>query len=133
MNSANVLHRASKVVLPLMLAGLLLLLGYSVVYQVQNPGLTQQARQRPENQTQGQDQEQTQEMMEMVSSLMQRVQEDPQDVESLEQLGLIFMRMEAWERAAQFWKRVLEQEPEHLQARQQLANCYYRQEEHAQA
>ncbi|MGM0423766.1 MAG: tetratricopeptide repeat protein [Thermodesulfobacteriota bacterium] len=133
MSSANPLSLVSRVVLPLMLLGLLLLLGYTIAYQVKNPGLTQQATQQRGGQEQAQDPEQTQEMMDMVSALMQRVQEDPQDLEALEQLGLIFMRMEAWDRAAKFWKRLLEQEPEHGQARQQLANCYFRQEEYAQA
>ncbi len=117
----------TKLVLALMLLGLLLMLGYTLAYRLEDPGLTRMSRQQTQEQAQGQ------EMMDMLSGLMQRLEEDPEDIENLQRLGLVFMRMEAWDRAVQFWKRVLSLEPENIEARQQLANCYYRMEEYAQA
>ena len=116
-------------ILVLMLAGLMLMVGYSVLYQLDNPGMTRDISQQARGQGQAADRQ----MMDMVSGLMQNLQEDPGDIETLERLGLIFMRMESWERASGFWERILEQDSEHIQARQQLANCYFRMEEYAQA
>jgi len=90
----------------------------SAVYRTSNPSLVREVEQSGADH--GQD------VMAMIGQLMQRLQENPQDPEILESLARAFSHMQAWDRAGQFWKRLLAVEPGNSQARQQLAMTLYR-------
>jgi tetratricopeptide (TPR) repeat protein len=55
-----------------------------------------------------------------IGNLMTRLEQNPQDLEALNSLGLLFMEMHAWDRAAVFWNRVLSLEPENVSAHYHL-------------
>lgn len=116
MNSRNGLVSVSAY--GLLILALLLLVGYSVLYRLDHPGLTVHR-----HDAQSMEQE---DMMGMVGQLMQRLEEDPEDITALRSLGRAFMRMEAWSEAQRFWIRLLDLRPENVSARQQLAMCFFR-------
>jgi Tfp pilus assembly protein PilF len=93
----------------------------SAVYRTTNPSLVKEVEQSGADH--GQD------VMAMIGQLMQRLQENPQDPDILESLAMAFSRLQAWDRAGQFWKRLLAVEPGNTQARQQLAMTLYRQQD----
>lgn len=107
------------------LVALVCMLGFSTLYRLEHPSLTRVVHQ---NQAGGQE-----DMMGMVGQLMQRLEENPEDVSTLRTLGQMFMRMQAWSEAQRFWARLLALEPEDVQARQQLSMSLFRQEEYAAA
>ncbi|MDZ7762413.1 MAG: tetratricopeptide repeat protein [Desulfovermiculus sp.] len=95
------------------------------MYRLEHPSLTRVVHQ---NQSGGEE-----DMMGMIGQLMQRLEENPEDVSTLRTLGQVFMRMQAWSDAQRFWTRLLALEPEDVQARQQLSMCLFRQEKYAAA
>ena len=111
--------------LGLVLLALVSMLGYSTLHRLENPSLTRVVHQ---NHSGGQE-----DMMGMVGQLMQRLEENPEDVSTLRMLGQVFMRMQAWSEARRFWSRLLALEPGDIQARQQLSMCLFRLEEYAAA
>ncbi len=126
MKSGNPAYNlGQKAVLCLMGLGLAGILVASLAYRIEHPGLTERRGQSTPAKAD--------EMMSRISGLMQRIQDNPDDVEALQQLGHVFMSMQAWDRAARFWQRVLEQQPEDTHARKQLAMCFYRQQDYERA
>ncbi len=93
----------------------------SAVYRTTNPSLVREVEQGGA--------EHGQDVMTMISQLMQRLQDNPQDPGILESLARAFTQMQAWDRAGMFWKRLLAVEPGNIQARQQLAMALYRQQD----
>ena len=102
--------------------GLIFLFIGSVVYRVQNPGLTMQSR--PTESTMA---------MTEITDLMARLDNEPNHLPTLMALGDQFMRMGAWERAAVFWRRSLAQEPTLDRAMNGLGVAYYNMDQFAEA
>lgn len=98
--------------------GLVLLFIGSIVYRLQNPSLTMQARPSEASMA-----------MNEIAALMARLDNEPNHLPTLLSLGDQFMRMSSWERAAVFWKRVLAVEPEQDRALNGLGVAYYNMEE----
>lgn len=93
--------------------GLVTMFLWSFAYRIQHPSLTQVSRHRqapPQDQAEmpGQGEESP---MAMITALMQRLKDNPDDVDTLSILGEQFMRMEQWDRAAQLLNRALTVEP----------------------
>jgi len=120
--------KGAKLVLILVGICLLGVLGYSMVYRVQHPFLTQQ-RERPGQASQ----QPSRDNMGRIAELMSQIQENPRDVRALTEVARRFMSMNAFERAAKFWERVLRISPEDPEPRQGLAMCYYRLNRHQDA
>jgi cytochrome c-type biogenesis protein CcmH/NrfG len=104
---------------------LVLMVGYSVAYRWANPSLTihRSHSHAPEQN----------DMTDMIGSLMQRLEHNPEDADALRGLGQAFMRMQAWSQARRFWERLVAVEPGNTDARQRLAMCLFRLEEYAAA
>jgi tetratricopeptide (TPR) repeat protein len=86
---------------------LTLIFASSFLYRTANPSLT--VRPKPSmGKVQG--------PMEEIGKLMSRLEQNPSDMEALNSLGLLFMEMQAWERAAVFLNRLLSLDPEHVSA-----------------
>jgi len=125
MSSKPAYNIGQKAVLCFMGLSLVGMLIASVAYRIDHPSLT-------EHRDKG-SQAQADAMMSRISGLMERLQDNPEDVEAMQQLGHIFMAMQAWDRAARFWERVLEHRPQDGHARKQLAMCYYQQQSYDDA
>lgn len=124
MNTENNLSPGHKAVLGLVALGLIMIIVSSFVHRVRNPSLT----------VHRQGAEQSEAMpMEMIGQLMSNLEQNPEDVKTLQALGRAFMSMEAWDRAAKFWQRLLKVDPEDKNAAHQLAMCYFRMQEFEQA
>lgn len=68
-----------------------------------------------------------------VSALMGRVQANPEDLDALRQLAMLFMRMGAWERAMGLWDTLLAKAPQDLEALNQKGVCLFQLGRHAEA
>jgi tetratricopeptide (TPR) repeat protein len=90
---------------------LTLIFAGSFLYRTANPSLT--VRPQPSMGT-------VQGPMEEIGKLMSRLEQNPGDVETLNSLGLLFMEVQAWERSAVFWNRLLSLDPEHVSAHYHL-------------
>ncbi|ACV68275.1 tetratricopeptide repeat protein [Desulfohalobium retbaense] len=106
----------NKCVLAALGAGLVILFAGSVVYRTMHPSLVVQTNQPQSGGG----------SMEQISALMGQLQENPGDVNALSRLAIAFSRMEAWDRAATFWQRVLDQEPANMRALQGMAMASFR-------
>lgn len=92
----------------------------SVFFRMQNPSLTIQVKEK--NTPLG--------SMAKISHLMQKLQDNPQDVHTLQKLALAFMSIQAWDRAKHFWERILDIENSNNYARSKLAMCYFHKKEY---
>lgn len=71
--------------------------------------------------------------MKMISELMQKLQEDPENVHVLHTLGEQFMRMQQWERASQLLNRALVVEPQNTSVLNLLGICDFNREKFKEA
>jgi tetratricopeptide (TPR) repeat protein len=94
--------------------GLAFLFIASILYRVQNPSLTMQARQ-----------DQQAAVMSKIAELMAGLDKEPNHLPTLMTLGDLFMRIGSWEQAAVFWKRALAVDPAQGQALNGLGVAYY--------
>lgn len=83
-----------RLVVAVIALGLVLIFIGSIIYRLQNSGLTMQARPSESSMA-----------MNEISQLMARLDTEPNHLPTLMALGDQFMRMGSWERAAVFWKR----------------------------
>lgn len=102
--------------------GLIFLFIGSVVYRLQNPGLTMESRPAESSMA-----------MNEITDLMARLDNEPNHLPTLMALGDQFMRMGSWERAAVFWRRSLAQEPTLDRAMNGLGVAYYNMDQFADA
>lgn len=103
-----------KLVVGFVCVGLLAMFLWSFAYRVDNPSLTETPRQRAAQSGDDHDHEGEGEggdSMRMITSLMAKLQENPNDVHTLHVLGEQFMRMQQWERAGQLLDRAMSVEP----------------------
>lgn len=106
------------------------LLFAAVVYRVENPTIVQHEEQRQMPGSGGMDK-----MGDMaeVTAMMKRLQENPEDLETMRSLGMTFMEMQAWERALAFWDMVLERHEHDVMALNQKGFCLFELEKYAEA
>ncbi len=114
-----------RVVFVFMGCALVAMFVFAVNFRIQNPSLTQVVKQ-----TSGPDQSR---MMAMVGQLMEKLQEDPEDISTLRTLATVFMSLQEWKRARHFWQRLLEVDSGNVQARQELALVFFRLNEYTRA
>lgn len=101
----------------------------AVVYRVENPSIVQheERREMPGGMGQaGGD-------MAGISSMMQKLQANPEDVEAMRSLGMAFMEMKAWDKSASFWDMILEKSPDDVMALNQKGFCLFELGKHAEA
>jgi tetratricopeptide (TPR) repeat protein len=103
-----------RFVVAVMGLGLAFLFIASILYVVQNPSLTMQARQ-----------DQHAAAMSKIAELMAGLDKEPNHLPTLMTLGDQFMRIGSWEQAVVFWKRALAVDPAQDQALNGLGVAYY--------
>lgn len=103
-----------RFVVAVMGLGLAFLFIASILYVVQNPSLTMQARQ-----------DQQAAAMSKIAELMASLDKEPNHLPTLMTLGDQFMRIGSWEQAVVFWKRALAVDPAQDQALNGLGVAYY--------
>lgn len=109
----------TKFVVGAVLVGLLAMFLWTFAYRVDNPSLTQTPRQKVQHSTEDGHDHTEEELaamngeggMKMITALMQKLQENPNDVPTLITLGEQFMRMQQWERASQLLDRAMAAAP----------------------
>ena len=111
-----------RLVVAVMALGLILLFLGSIVYRLQNPSLTIQARPS-----------ETSMAMNEISELMARLDSEPNHMPTLMALGDRFMRIGSWERAAAFWKRTIALDPTLERALNGLGVAYYNMDQFAES
>ncbi|NCC23599.1 MAG: tetratricopeptide repeat protein [Deltaproteobacteria bacterium] len=106
---------------------LVMILISSFVYRMTNPSLTLVARSGDQGKKgQGMDSG----AMTDVAAHMAMLQEDPRNMEALLNLGVAFMRMEAWDRALVFWNRALDVDPKNRMALNQKGVALFQMDRH---
>lgn len=102
----------------------------AVSYRVENPTIVQheEPREMP-----GGGSMQKMGDMSGISAMMQRLQENPDDIEVMRSLGMSFMEMQAWERALAFWDMVLERHDHDVMALNQKGFCLFELERYDEA
>lgn len=109
-----------RLVIAVLGLGLVLLFVGSILYRLQNPSLTMQARQGQQSAA-----------MNEIAELMARLDSEPNHLPTLMALGDQFMRMGSWERASVFWKRALAVDPAQDRALNGLGVAYYNMDQFA--
>jgi len=113
-----------KLVVAFVAAGLVIMFLWSFAYRVQHPSLVQAPRQSSAQSAQGDEHDHdSEDQMKMITGLMQRLKEKPNDVATLSLLGEQFMRMQQWERAGQLLGRALAVEPANTEMLNLLGIC----------
>ncbi|MBG3878425.1 tetratricopeptide repeat protein [Desulfovibrio oxamicus] len=119
----NPLDGGRKLVLLAVCVGLAAMLGASFLYRLSNPTLVQQGRQaaaQEEGEHSGE--------MEIVSALMQKVQQNPNDAGALFALGQHFLDHSDWARAEGFLARAVVASPADPQPLYMLGIAQYQQQ-----
>ena len=124
----------SRVVMFLLLC-LGLILFAAVAYRVENPSIVQhEERQEMPGGGMGKmgDMDKMGDMA-GVSSMMKKLQDNPDDVEAMRSLGMAFMDMQAWDKAMSFWDMVLQKNDKDVMALNQKGFCLFELEKYAEA
>ena len=101
----------AKVVALIVAAGLLAMLAWTVVWRAEHPSLVEKPRQsRAQASSQGMPGD-PQQNMGMITALMEKLKENPDDVHTLHTLAEQFMRMQAWDRAEALLERAVVADP----------------------
>jgi tetratricopeptide (TPR) repeat protein len=102
----------------------------AVVYRVENPTIVkfEERREMPGGGS-------MEKMGDMagVSSMMKRLQDNPDDMEAMRSLGMSFMEMQAWDKALTFWNMVLERHADDVMALNQKGFCLFELEQYPEA
>ncbi len=124
MNNEAHIYSAYKVAAFFGLFCLAVLLVSFVSYRIEHPSLTKE-RQAPAKASNN--------PMGDMTALMKRLEKNPQDKEALYKLGHRFMRMQAWDKALQFWNRFLRLQPENKSVLTQKGFCLFQKDKFAKA
>jgi tetratricopeptide (TPR) repeat protein len=119
-----------------LLACLGLMLFAAVAYRVDNPSIVQhEERQEMPAGGMGQSGEMGQMGGDMsgIASMMQKLKDNPDDVEAMRALGMSFMDMRAWDKSMSFWDMLLAKNPSDVMALNQKGFCLFELEKHAEA
>ena len=124
-----------KLVVGFVAAGLVAMFLWAFAYRVDHPSLVQAPRQPRAAQADDHDHEQQGDEagMKMIATLMQRLQENPNDVDTLAILGEQFMRMQQWERATQLLERALAAAPGNVEVLSMLGICDFNREKYRES
>ena len=68
-----------------------------------------------------------------ISAMMKQLQDHPDDVEAMRALGMAFMDMQAWDKAASFWDMILNKAPSDVMALNQKGICLFERKLYAEA
>jgi tetratricopeptide (TPR) repeat protein len=118
-NKAN-LSSVQKVAALLSLLFLVVILVSFVVYRIDHPSLTRHEQVAADP-------------MSDMTSLMERLQENPEDKQALFMLGQRFMQMQAWDKALEFWNRLQKLESENKSVLTQKGFCLFQKDKYEQA
>lgn len=100
----------------------------SVLYRVENPNLTVQAKQK-NSAPQG-----MQQMgMGGLQEMMAKAEAEPENVNNLIELGNAFLMMRAWDRALEFLEKARALEPENVMVLKSVGICYFQKEKYEEA
>lgn len=110
----------------IMLLGLGLMVFAAVVFRVENPSITVHEEQRSmPGKSGGMGAMGGNGNMSEIAATMQRLQANPEDTDAMRDLGMMFMEMKAWERAATFWDMLVQREPKDVAAINQKGYCLF--------
>jgi tetratricopeptide (TPR) repeat protein len=100
----------------------------AVVYRVENPSLVrrEEAREMPASRSDASS-------MAGISSMMKKLQDDPDNVDLMRALGMAFMDMQAWDKSISFWDMVLKKNEADIMALNQKGFCLFELEKYAEA
>lgn len=101
-----------KAVVLVVAAGLVAMVAWTLVWRAENPSLVQKPRQSRQAQSGGMPMDSEQNMG-MITAMMEKLKENPNDVHTLHTLAEQFMRMQAWERAEALLERAIVVDPTH--------------------
>ncbi len=121
---------ARRRVIMFLLACLGVMLFAAVAYRVENPSIVQ--HEQPQEMPDGGGMEAMGDMA-GVSAMMKKLQENPEDVESMRSLGMSFMDMRAWDKALSFWEMILQRNENDVMALNQKGFCLFELEKHSEA
>ncbi|WP_092123728.1 tetratricopeptide repeat protein [Desulfonatronum thiosulfatophilum] len=111
-----------RLILVVVALGLALLFVGSIIYRLQNPSLTMQARTSQSTMA-----------MNEIADMMARLDNEPNHLPTLMALGDQFMRLGSWERAAVFWRRSLAVDPTEDRAMNGLGVAYYNMDQYSES
>jgi tetratricopeptide (TPR) repeat protein len=113
-----------------LLVSLAVLFFAAVVYRVEHPSIVQreEARQMPGGG--GMD---AMGDMSGLSAMMKKLQDNPDDMETMRSLGMTFMEMKAWDKSISFWDMILERVDDDIMALNQKGFCLFEMEKYAEA
>jgi tetratricopeptide (TPR) repeat protein len=102
----------------------------AVVFRVENPSIVQREERQEMPGAGGMEK-----MGDMagVSAMMQKLKDNPDDVETMRALGMMFMDMQAWDRSISFWDMVLQRDANDVMALNQKGFCLFELDRHAEA
>jgi len=129
METSNAFPQAARRnVLVFLLACLGILVFATVAYRVENPSIVQHEERREMPGGMGQMGD-----MSGISSMMKKLQDNPDDVDAMRSLGMAFMDMQAWEKSLSFWDMVLKKDPNDVMAMNQKGFCLFEMQKFAEA
>lgn len=123
------LDSGRRFILAAVCVGLVAMLAASFQYRLDNPSLAKQARQNAQAEDQGEHAGE----MELVSALMQKVQENPNDAGALTALGQHFLDHSEWAKAEGFLARAVVAAPSDPEPLYMLGMAQYQQQSFAKA
>lgn len=98
---------------------IVIMLFFVIIYKIQRPSIvfSVQKNELHDNSENGQ-------MQNMITRLMIKLKENPNDIEALKGLGFIFTEMRAWDKASVFLEKAINLMPNDRDIIVKLATCY---------
>ena len=115
-----------KITFAILAVGVISMLVFFIQFRMDKPSIASKSKT-------GQQSRDMEKLGSEIGKLMQRLEENPDDIQVLEKLSRTFMMMKSWDRAIHFWNRILEVDPGYTSARMQLAQCYYQKKNYQSA
>lgn len=122
--AANPLNQGLRIVFWAVLVSVLAVFATSLYYRLDNPSMKVQITQGNSQPPAGMGEMPPE--MGRIRDLMVKVEESPDDLDALVELGGIFVMMQAWDRASEFLQRAVEIAPDNLDALMPLGMVYFR-------
>lgn len=113
-----------------LLVSLAVLFFAAMVYRVENPSIVQ--REEAPQMPQSGGMENAGDMSGM-SAMMKKLQDNPEDMETMRSLGMAFMEMKAWDKSISFWDMILERAENDIMALNQKGFCLFEMEKYSEA
>ncbi len=100
-------------------ANLFIMLFFAITYKFQNPSIVFEVQQ-----SKFFEHDEKEQIKDMITKLMKRLKENPNDIEALKGLGFIFTEMRAWDNARVFLEKAINLKPDDRDVIVKLATCY---------